>query len=232
MRIIAALVAGLACISTSLLTVPAHAEGDKDPDKSSKAEEGSADKTSDEAEDPDSNKAYEAVKARNAAATRIPVDAGGPTSGKVSLGGLLGNGFKSGVKLGFGGRVGYTLPANVYLGATFLYHLGNSQGTPLGDVSTKLYYFGLEGGYDIALSPVVIRPYIGVGDVVARVSTPENFLLGMAANTSSNGAIGFWPGVTAIYPMGRHFFAGLDSRFLIVKDYNAFSLFVTVGTLF
>src|SRR5512145_2222648 len=137
MRIVRAIVAGIACIGSLLAAPPARAGDDTDTTKSTKAEEGGSDKSSETAEevDPDSNKAFEAIKARNAAATQIHVE-GGPTSRKISLGALIGYGFKDGVRLGFGARVGYTLPAKVHLGATFLYHLGSSVENQYGDVST------------------------------------------------------------------------------------------------
>lgn len=151
---------------------------------------------------------------------------GDPTAGKGSIGALVGYGFKDGTNFGFGARGGYTLPANVYLGGTFLYHLGNT----VGGAGLNLYYFGVEGGYDIALSPVVIRPYLGFGRAVASIDTPGDVSTGVTATNSSTGYLGFWPGVTAIYPMGR-FFVGLDARYLIVENFNAFSMFATGGIL-
>lgn len=150
-----------------------------------------------------------------------------PTSGKGSIGALLGYGFKDGVDFGFGARGGYTLPANVYLGGTFMYHLGKS--LP-GGADTSLYYFGIEGGYDLAIHPVVIRPYLGLGRAVASIDMPENRALGITATSGSTGYLGFWPGVMAVYPLGR-FFAGLDARFLIVENYSAFSVYATGGIL-
>src|SRR5258706_11784715 len=85
-----------------------------------------------------------------------------PTADHGSVGALLGYGFKDGVGLGLGVRGGYTLPMNLYLGATFVYHLGKSQSTPVGDVSVNIFYLGVEGGYDISAGPVVVRPYLGL----------------------------------------------------------------------
>lgn len=160
------------------------------------------------------------------AASPAQAEEGDPTAGKGSIGALVGYGFKGGTNFGFGARGGYTLPANVYLGATFLYHLGKS----VGAADTSLYYLGVEGGYDIAVNPVVIRPYLGFGRAVATIDMPENVSLGITANKSDTPYLGFWPGVTAIHPMGR-FFVGLDARYLIVENYNAFSMFATGGIL-
>jgi hypothetical protein len=156
-----------------------------------------------------------------------------PTAGHGSVGALLGYGFKDGVGLGFGVRGGYTLPMNLYLGGTFVYHLGKSESTPLGDITTKIYYFGVEAGYDIAAGPVVIRPYAGVGDATATATIPGFSFGGITSPsvTASSSKFGFWPGATLIYPMGG-FFVGGDARFLVVDQFNAFSVFATAGLQF
>src|SRR5215468_6132823 len=42
---------------------------------------------------------------------------------------LLGEGFKDGYNFGIGARGGFTLPMSLYLGGTFVYHLGSREGT-------------------------------------------------------------------------------------------------------
>lgn len=152
-----------------------------------------------------------------------------PFAGHTSAGLLLGDGFKDGVGLGFGARLGYTLPMNVYLGGTFLYHFGKSEG----DFSEHLYYFGVEGGYDIYANPVVIRPYLGLGAATATASSPAINFNGQSigGGSVSDTKFGVWPGVTALYPI-QNFFVGADARFLIVSDFNTFSLFATGGMQF
>jgi hypothetical protein len=156
-----------------------------------------------------------------------------PTAGHGSVAGLLGYGFKDGVDLGLGVRGGYTLPMNLYLGGTFVYHLGKSESTPFGDVSTHLYYLGVEGGYDIKVDPVVIRPYLGLGAATAKVGVPGFGFGGFAspATSAASTKLGVWPGATLLYPIGRAFVGG-DARFLIVSDFNAFSLVATGGMQF
>ncbi|MEI9950099.1 MAG: hypothetical protein WDO74_14285 [Pseudomonadota bacterium] len=156
-----------------------------------------------------------------------------PTAGHASIAGLVGYGFKDGVNFGLGLRGGYTLPMNLYLGGTFVYHLGKSQSTPIGDASTNLYYFGVEGGYDLAAGPVVIRPYLGLGPATAKVTFPGATSGGVTfpETTVSDTRFAFWPGATLLYPLGP-VFIGADARFLIVEDFNAFSAFATVGYQF
>ncbi|HEY3256822.1 MAG TPA: hypothetical protein VGJ91_22860 [Polyangiaceae bacterium] len=153
-----------------------------------------------------------------------------PTAGHASVAGLVGYGFKDGVNFGLGLRGGYTLPMNVYLGGTFVYHFGKSESTPVGDISTKLFYYGVEGGYDIAAGPVVVRPYVGLGAATAKGTIPA--IPGFSAETSvSDTKFGFWPGATVLYPLGPAFIGG-DARFLIVDQFNAFSVFATGGYQF
>ncbi len=156
-----------------------------------------------------------------------------PTAGHASVAGLVGYGFKDGVNFGLGVRGGYTLPMNLYLGGTFVYHLGKSQSTSVGDASTNLYYFGVEGGYDIAAGPVVIRPYLGLGPATAKATVPGFNLGGVSfpETTVSDTRFALWPGASVLYPIGPAFI-GADARFLIVEDFNAFSMFATGGYQF
>ncbi len=149
-----------------------------------------------------------------------------PTAGHASVAGLLGYGFKDGLNLGLGVRGGYTLPMNVYIGGTFVYHLGKSEG----GADVNLFYVGPEGGYDIPAGPVVVRPYLGLGVASAKVTSDLSaFGGGKISDSSSRFAV--WPGATVLYPLGNAFVGG-DARFLIVSDFNAFSLFATGGYQF
>jgi hypothetical protein len=138
---------------------------------------------------------------------------------------------------GLGLRGGYTLPMNVYLGATFVYHFGFSESTPEGDVSGNILYFGVEGGYDIEAGPVLVRPYLGLGDVIGSVTIPtvSSPFLNIAGGTTSEGHFGLWPGGTVLYPIDN-FFVGGDLRYLIVTGsdahFNAFGIFATGGMKF
>jgi hypothetical protein len=151
-----------------------------------------------------------------------------PTAGHVQVGALAGYGFKDGVNFGLGARGGYTLPMNVYLGGTFQYHFGKSEGP----VSVNVYYAGVEGGYDIAIDPIVVRPYVGLGPAFGHSSGSLCLGdLGCQDLSDTKTKLGVWPGVTVLAPI-QNFYVGADARFLIVDDFNAFSLFGTGGVMF
>jgi len=156
-----------------------------------------------------------------------------PTAGHASAAALLGYGVKDGVGLGLGVRGGYTLPMNLYIGGTFVYHLGKSESTAFGDVSTHLYYLGAEGGYDINVTPVIVRPYLGLGVATATATIPGGSFGGVTfpSTSASDSRFALWPGGSVLYPLGNAFVGG-DARFLIVSDFNAFSLFATGGWQF
>jgi hypothetical protein len=158
-----------------------------------------------------------------------------PTAGHASAAVLLGDGFKDGYGLGFGVRGGYTLPMNVYIGGTFVYHLGKSESTAFGDEKFNIYYFGVEGGYDLAAGPLVVRPYLGLGDATATAS--------IGGISASDSKLALWPGATALFPIGP-LSVGADVRYVIVtgssstdangnsSSANAFSLFATAAYQF
>src|SRR5260221_6275858 len=99
-----------------------------------------------------------AISALAAAPARAEM-AASPTAEHWTVGALLGYGFKDGVGFGLGVRGGYTLPMNVYLGGTFMYHFGKS----VGPVDVNVFYLGFEGGYDIAAVPAVLPPLSRAG---------------------------------------------------------------------
>jgi hypothetical protein len=71
--------------------------------------------------------------------------------------------------LGFGLRGGYKVTPEIYLGAKFMYFIGDSIDIPTGlgsTVSASIHEitFGLEGGYDLAVAPkMIVRPLLGLG---------------------------------------------------------------------
>jgi len=154
----------------------------------------------------------------------------------ASAGVLVGNGFKDGYNLGLGARAGVTLPLGIYVGGTFVYHLGKSESLRGADLKTNVFYFGAEGGYEISAGPLTVRPYLGLGYASAQ-STQANCtaLVGCTAgDTSGESKFALWPGVTALFPVGS-LFVGADLRYVLLPDAtdgNAFSAFLTAGLTF
>jgi hypothetical protein len=78
------------------------------------------------------------------------------------------------LRLGLGLSAGVTLPGSLYLGASFSYFLGESQGVSYRDATTRqavaraeysLQSYQLLGhiGYDLGLGPLTLRPSLGAG---------------------------------------------------------------------
>jgi hypothetical protein len=154
----------------------------------------------------------------------------------ASAGILVGNGFKDGYNVGFGARGGFTLPLGVYIGGTFVYHLGKSESTPGGDLTTHLFYFGPEGGYELSAGPLTVRPYLGLGYASFSASVPQSCSAGICGGgpTLTDSKLAVWPGATALFPVGN-LFIGADLRYVVLldtTDANAFSIFLTGGIAF
>jgi hypothetical protein len=142
----------------------------------------------------------------------------------ASIGGLIGfgvdyYGFATGI------RGGYTLPAHVYLGGTFLFNTGFA-GWGAG------FTTGFEGGYEFAAGPVTVRPYGGVGLALEQYGGGGPYLgngnicgytpTGAPIYCNGNGygyggsstSLAFWAGGTCIYDFkGGPWFVMGDVRF-------------------
>lgn len=81
--------------------------------------------------------------------------------------------------VGLGLRAGVTLPASLYLGASYDYFFGESDTGGALDVSSSLQQFMGRVGYDLGLGPLTLRPQLGFG--VAQASSE----LGPVEDTAS-----------------------------------------------
>jgi len=151
-------------------------------------------------------------------------------AGQATLGGLLGLGVGfsgGGTYLGLGGRGGYTLPMNLYVGgaATFNIHLGTG----------SAYFLMVAGecGYDIGVGPVIIRPYGGLGFGVAIVSVPEYIdpYTGMSTGgTQTDGRFLIKFGGELLVPIGTSLFVGGDMNIAILPGSGSETFWNLLGT--
>lgn len=158
-------------------------------------------------------------------------DSGLGTTGQGygTVGALLGFGTSNYDVFGLGVRGGYTLPMNVYVGGMLQYNFGSDH--------LHSFEFGVEGGYDLDVGPVVIRPYLGLGDDIVSFSIPSVSVGGVTVGggSESSGNFALWPGVTVLYPI-QNFFIGGDARLNIVPSADeeavSFGIYATGGLQF
>ncbi|MBX3191705.1 MAG: outer membrane beta-barrel protein [Labilithrix sp.] len=154
---------------------------------------------------------------------------------RVGVASMLGFG-SANQGFGLGVRGGYTMPMNVYVGGSFMYHVGTSTALLGQSVSSNAYYFAGEGGYDFQAGPVTIRPYAGLGYQVASISGPApNTPAGTLVSQNANSVV-VYPAASAHWNIPRsQFFVGGDTRVVIpLADASnaAFAMFGTAGAKF
>jgi hypothetical protein len=121
-----------------------------------------------------------------------------------------------GLGLGVGLRAGYTLPSRVYLGVGFMYQNGTSLELYGFRSSTSAFYPSAEGGYDIRLGRLAIRPYGGLAAIFGSATTSGS-LGGDVTSHHTSGAI--YPGCAVTYDIpNSSFFVGGDARLLFALD--------------
>lgn len=130
--------------------------------------------------------------------------------------------------LGFLGRLGFSLPLNLYAGANFVYHLGTSNEIPAAKASQNVWYGGAEVGYDFHAAGLAIRPFVGLGGLVLQ---SEECLLGICAQLPTLTSIYVAPGLYARYDFGPVYVGG-EVRYVIVTDMthlDSFGFFASFG---
>jgi len=132
---------------------------------------------------------------------------------------LAGYGFNDAYRIGFGVRGGITLPQNFYIGGTFLLHQGRTgvRTERVATPQTDPLYFGPEGGYDLQIKQVTLRPYLGVGYALILSSTREPCSASTCPQdtSSADGALAFWPGAAVTWS-GGGLSLGADIRYVAV----------------
>ena len=128
--------------------------------------------------------------------------------------------------LGFGLRGGYNIDA-IYLGARFVYYLGDSEGEGPAEATFNIWELGIEGGYDVSAGPAIIRPGLGLGIANISVDSP--------LGSGSESEFFIAPGVSALFDVSENIFVGADVRFKIVlaeETVKALTLFANGGMRF
>src|SRR5690349_11911109 len=139
--------------------------------------------------------------------------------------------------LGFGLRGGYNIDA-IFLGARFVYYLGETEEAGGYEASVNIWELGLEGGYDIAAGPVIIRPGLGLGIASFNLSAELPGVFGTGNMTVDDSEINpyFALGGSVLYDIDDTFFIGGDLRLKIVigdnGDGKALTIFANGGMRF
>ncbi len=181
--------------------------------------------------------------------TAAPAEAAAAGPKAYSAAALVGYGFSEqpdSMGIGFGVRAGYVTLAGLYLGGTFVYHLGGrAELVPIPSPDTNVetndvlsgrsLYGGAEIGPVLKVGPFFLRPYGGVG-LHMVTETTKSARVGIAPESSST-SFGPYvaPGITVLYPLTSGLFVGGDARYLFTPlDLGArgVALFATAGKEF
>ncbi len=135
--------------------------------------------------------------------------------------------------LGLGARAGVDV-FGIYAGVAAMYYVGD--GGPVADSNGAPYHryarstlVGLEGGYNIGLSILTLRPQLGIGFYNAGFSDsiPSAQGFGTTNTSSSSGSVYIQPGVTGLLSFGI-WLVGADVGVLWVPAVDASQAAVTV----
>lgn len=149
---------------------------------------------------------------------------------KGSAAGLLGYATGGG-NFGLGARGGYKVVDQLVVGGALVYQFGESVDAGNVKTSASYFYVGPEAGYDLFVGPVTVRPYLGLGLAVARVSQE---IQGQSESNSSS-SLALWPGAMATYDIPKSpAFVGLDTRLVVLTEGGdpSFAASITGGARF
>ena len=134
--------------------------------------------------------------------------------------------------LALGARAGLTLPTTSwYLGALFLYHVGDSisLGTGGAELSSSSYMLGAEGGYELGIGPLVLRPSLGLG-LYSRSESVEGQIVGVNWEASDdNEAFYLSPGFNVMVTLILLLGAEIRYNAVIGDPRDSVSILGTIG---
>jgi len=134
--------------------------------------------------------------------------------------------------IGFGVRGGYNLDA-FYLGARFMFFLGDSEGIADVEVSANSMTLGLEGGYDIGLfgDSLVLRPELGFGLFSASIEAMSEQSGGAQVPIDeSSEDLYVAPGFALLVRLSERVFIGVDTQLPIIFDDDIVVEVTVLGT--
>jgi hypothetical protein len=95
-------------------------------------------------------------------------------------------------------------------------------------VSVKSDILGVDVGYGFTLSPITIRPLVGIGNFTERVNelpepggpaTSGGAVLPLPSNQSASyNTLYIQPGITTLVSLGTHYYVGADANVLILRS--------------
>ena len=115
--------------------------------------------------------------------------------------------------LGFGLRGGYNID-EIFLGARFVYYLGESEDLPTGigstaEITVNAWELGLEVGYDVDLGGATLRPALGLG--LENISVSSDL-----GGSNSEMYLYLAPGAAVLFDVAENIWIGVDARFKVV----------------
>jgi hypothetical protein len=122
---------------------------------------------------------------------------------------------------GVGLRAGVTLPASLYLGASFDYFTGESESAAGVDISASVLQLLGNVGYDAGLGPLTLRPNLGFGLAQTRAELEDE--------STSEGNFAVSPGAEVFLGLGLLTVSGELRYNHVFVDGDADAIIVGVG---
>lgn len=130
--------------------------------------------------------------------------------------------------VGFGARGGVEVFQKLYVGGNVMYYFGSTADTPLGatpsniSTSTHTLLIGLEAGYSLHISALIIRPQLGFGDASLTSFANFNGTSNNPGTTVGNFSVTnqrFYlePGLVGLVTLGP-IYVGADVNLLFIPD--------------